>query len=152
MSSDSLLTAIGRKPTGAPASFRRERKPAGELCRPGFRRLTIDLPAVDHARFKSACAAHSTTMHAEIAGFIQAAIAAADRLLSEALFLEISPEFKTELLDYAAARRSSLADLLLEAFAQLRRREPEVEIRESRQQPPEPNRRNIQVLRTRRRP
>ena len=143
-SANSLLAAISRNPAGASANFRRERKPAGELCRPGFRRLTVDLPAADHARFKSACAAHSTTMHAEIASFVRAAGGAPDRLLSEALFLEISPEFKAELLDYAAARRSSLADLLLEAFAQLKRQAPEIEARTERRTT-EPARRNIQV-------
>jgi hypothetical protein len=66
--------------------------------------------------------------------------------MSEALFLEISPEFKAELLDYAGARRCGLAELLLEAFAQLQRREPEIEPRQARRAP-EPNRRNIQVLR-----
>ena len=90
-------------------------------------------------------------MHAEIASFIQAAIAAPDRLLSETLFLEISPEFKAELLEYAAVRHWSLADLLLDAFTQLRRQEPEVEVRPERR-PPESDRRNIQLLRARRRP
>lgn len=152
-SADPLLAAIGRSPAGVLPSFRRERKPADELCRPGSRRLTIDIPAADHAKFKSACAAHSTTMHAEIMSFVHAAIAAPDRLLSEALFLEISPELKVELLNHAAARRTSLADLLLDAFALLRRKEPEREIGArpifyARQS----GRRSIEALRTGRHP
>jgi hypothetical protein len=90
-------------------------------------------------------------VHAEICGFIRPAVAEPDLLLSEALFLEISPEFKAELLDYAAARHCSLADLLLEAFAQLQRQGPEIEAPLERRGP-EPNRRNIQVLRGRRYP
>ena len=126
------------------------KKPAEALCRPGFRRLTLDVPIGDHAKFKSACALRRTTLHTEICSFIRAAIAEPDLLLSEALFLEISPEFKAELLDYAAARRCSLSDLLLEAFAQLQRREPEIEARPG-SRVPESDRRNIQVLRVRRR-
>jgi hypothetical protein len=121
------------------------KKRADDLYRPGFRRLTLDVPIGDHARFKSACALRRTTLHAEICNFIRAAVTEPDLLLSEALFLEISPEFKAELLDYAAARHSSLADLLLDAFAQLRRRE-EIEVRPECRAP-EPDRRNIQVLR-----
>ncbi|SRR5260370_20616559 len=129
------------------------KKPAEALYRPGFRRLTVDIPAEDYAEFKAACALHRTSMHAEISGFVQAAIGAPDLLLSEMLFLEISPEFKAELMEYAAARRCSLADLLLQAFALLQRQEPEIEARpERRQRAPEPNRRNIQILRARRYP
>ena len=136
-----------------PRSRGTRKREADDLCRPGFRRLTVDVPAGDHAKFKSACALRGTTLHAEICGFIRAAIAAPYRLLSEALFLEISPEFKAELLDYAAARNCSLADLLLEAFAQLQRQEPEIEALPERRQPaPEPNRRNIQFLWRRRHP
>jgi hypothetical protein len=127
------------------------KKRADDLYRPGFRRLTLDVPIEDHAGFKSACALRGTTLRAEICGFIRAAVAEPDLLLSEALFLETSPEFKAELLDYAAARHCSLAELLLEAFAQLRRREPEIEARPERRSP-ETDRRNIQVLRARRRP
>jgi hypothetical protein len=137
----------------AAACARPARKQSKDLCRPGFRRFTLDVPLEDHAKFKSACALHGTTLHAEICGFIRAAVAAPDLLLSETLFLEISPEFKTELLNYAAARRSSLGELLLDAFAQLQRQEPEVEVRpERRLQAAESDRRHIEVLRAPGRP
>jgi hypothetical protein len=85
----------------------------------GYKRLTLDISAEDHARFKSICALHQTTMGAEITAMIGAQLADPDALLSEALYIRVSPQLKRELLDYARERRVSLTDLLIEAFGLL---------------------------------
>lgn len=79
-------------PAARPRAVRR--REAGDLYRPGFRRLTVDIPAEDFARFKATCALHKSTMHNDICAFIQAVIGAPDALLSKMLFLESRPNSK----------------------------------------------------------
>jgi hypothetical protein len=98
----------------------------------GFKRLTLDIAAKDHAQFKAICALHGTTMGHEINAIIAQQLADPDASLSEALYLRVSPEMKRELLDYARERRMSLADLLIEAFGNLQREHAPVNMAVSR--------------------
>jgi hypothetical protein len=50
-----------------------------------------------------------------------------DRLLSEALYVQVSPELKRELVNYAVERRVSLGTLLMEAMASWQRRPEPIE-------------------------
>jgi predicted transcriptional regulator len=61
-------------------------------------------------------------MSAEVGALIAAELEDPDRLLSEALYVRVSPELKQELVEYAGKRRVSLAVVLMEAVAQLERR------------------------------
>jgi hypothetical protein len=81
----------------------------------------MDIRAEDHARFKSLCALHRTTMSAEINAIIAAQLADPDALLTEALYVRCSPDLKREILECAGARRVSVGVLLMQAVALLER-------------------------------
>jgi hypothetical protein len=68
----------------------------------------------------------------QINAMIGAQLADPDRLLSEALYVRISPELKQELIGYAKERHVSLTDLLIEAFGLLQRQYEPVDMAPSR--------------------
>jgi hypothetical protein len=98
----------------------------------GYKRLTIEIRAEDHARFKSICALHGTTMGHEINTMIAAQLADPDALLSEALYVRVSPQLKQELIGYAKERHVNLTDLLIESFGLLQRQHEPVDLAVSR--------------------
>jgi hypothetical protein len=79
----------------------------------------MDIDEEAHARFKALCALHRTTMSAEINAMIAAQLADPDRLLTEALYVRVSPELKQEFEERAQRRRVGLGTLLMEAVAAL---------------------------------
>jgi hypothetical protein len=74
----------------------------------------------------------------QISTMIAAQLADPDRLLSEALYVRISPQLKQELTDYAKERHLSLTDLLIEAFGLLQREHQPLDMAVSRDYGPYP--------------
>src|SRR5262244_1302127 len=104
--------------SGMPAPVSASHPPASTHTR-----FTTDIDAEVHAKFKAICALNRTSMSHEINAIIAAQLADPDRLLSEALYVRVSPELKRELLEYATKRRVSLGTVLMEAVAQMERRQ-----------------------------
>jgi predicted HicB family RNase H-like nuclease len=104
----------------------------------GYKRLTLEIPAADHARFKSICALRGTTMGREISAAIAAQLEERDPRLSETLYVRVSPQMRRELADYAKERRVSLSDPLTEAFGLLQRKHEPVNMEVSRDYGPYP--------------
>jgi hypothetical protein len=95
-------------------------RPSHSPCS-GFIRLTLDLPLQNHLKFKSLCALNRTTMSHEVNAMIAAALADPDRLLTDVLYVRVSPELKRELVELATRREISLGTLLLETVMVLER-------------------------------
>jgi hypothetical protein len=74
----------------------------------------------------------------EINTMIAAQLADPDALLSEVLYVRVSPELKQELIGYAKERHVSLTDLLIEAFGLLQREHQPLDLAVSRDYGPYP--------------
>jgi hypothetical protein len=103
---------------------------------PPRHQVGFDLVAEDLARFRVLCRERGTDVAAEIRAMIAAELADPDQLLSEALYVRVSPELKRQILEYVKKRHVTLGTVLMEAVAELERRREKPEVRGNRHRGP----------------